>query len=359
MKFRKKTTHFEDIRLFRWKSTLFHYLALTVGLIVAPLVMSEYWIYIITMIGINSIVAIGLNLLTGCTGQVSLGHAAFQAIGAYSSAIITLSLALPFPLTMTASGLIASLIGLIVGIPALRLTGLYLAIATMGFAFIIEKIILLLDFITGGVNGIAVEPLSLGPIVLDGYIDLYYLILTTAAIMLFITFNILRAPMGRALLAIRDSEVAAETLGIHLSKYKVMAFGISAFYAGVSGSLFAHTLKFIGLDNFTLLESIGFIVMILVGGIASIQGAVLGAIFITLLPEVIRMWHDLLPGFQQTTAGIQSMIYGIIIIIFIMFEPNGLYGRWFKIKFFFEFFPLYKKDTFRKEKKFYRSVKVR
>jgi branched-chain amino acid transport system permease protein len=330
-----------------------------IGLLLAPIGLDEYWIFILTMIGINAIVAIGLNLLTGCAGQISLGHAAFLAIGAYSSAYITSKVALPFPLTMIACGLIAALIGLVVGIPALRLTGLYLAIATMGFAFIIEKVVLLLDSITGGVNGISVEPLSFGPLVLDGYVEIYYLATATTVFMIIIARNILRAPMGRALLALRDSEVAAETMGINLAKYKVSAFGVSAFYAGVAGSLFANTMKFIGLDNFTLLESIGFIVMILVGGLATIHGAVFGAAFITLLPELIRLGYDLVPAFQQVKAGMQTLIYGVIIIGFVLFEPEGLYGRWFKIKFFFEFFPLYKKATFRRERKFYRSEKVR
>ncbi len=330
-----------------------------VALLVAPFLLSEYWIYVITMMGINAIVAIGLNLLTGCAGQISLGHAALMATGAYSSAIITIELTLPFPLTLMASGLITSMIGLIVGIPALRLGGLYLAIATMGLAFIIEKVILLLDSITGGVNGIDVDALTLGPMNLDGYMELYFLTLVTTVIMILMAINILRTPMGRALVAIRDSEVAAETLGIHLSKYKIMAFGISAFYAGVAGSLFAHTMKFIGLDNFTLGESIGFIVMILVGGLGTIHGAVFGATFITLLPEVIRLGHVLIPGLQQTMAGVQSLIYWIIIVIFILFEPEGLYGRWFKVKFFFDLFPLYKRETFRRERRFHRSEKTR
>jgi branched-chain amino acid transport system permease protein len=254
---------------------------------------------------------------------------------------------------------IAAAVGLIVGIPALRLAGLYLAIATMGLAFIIEKVILLLDSITGGVNGIAVNPLSFGRFVLDGYQELYYLTLVTTVIMILIARNILRSPMGRALLALRDSEVAAETMGIHLARYKVSVFGVSAFFAGIAGSLFAHTMKFIGLDNFTLLESIGFIVMILVGGLGTIHGAIYGAIFVTLLPELIRLGHRLIPLFQETRAGVHALIYGTIIVIFILFEPEGLYGRWYKTKFFFDLFPLYKKETFRKERKFHRSEKTR
>jgi branched-chain amino acid transport system permease protein len=329
------------------------------GLMLAPEALDEYWIFILTMIGINAIVATGLNLLTGCAGQISLGHAALVAVGAYGSAFMTSNWSPPFPITMIASGVIAAAVGLIVGIPALRLAGLYLAIATMGLAFIIEKVILLLDSITGGVNGIAVNPLSFGRFVLDGYQELYYLTLVTTVIMILIARNILRSPMGRALLALRDSEVAAETMGIHLARYKVSVFGVSAFFAGIAGSLFAHTMKFIGLDNFTLLESIGFIVMILVGGLGTIHGAIYGAIFVTLLPELIRLGHRLIPLFQETRAGVHALIYGTIIVIFILFEPEGLYGRWYKTKFFFDLFPLYKKETFRKERKFHRSEKTR
>ncbi len=355
MKFRKKTSHLQDIRLFKWKSTLFLYGILIIVLAVAPLGLGEYWIFILTMIGINSIVAVGLNLLSGYAGQISLGHAALVAVGAYSSAIIVKHIALPFPLVIMAAGIIAAAIGLVVALPALRLSGLYLAIATMGLAFIIEKVILLLDHITGGVDGIEVADLTFGSFMIDQEFEIYYLTLVVSVMLIFIARSILRTPMGRAFIAIRDSEVAAETLGISLARYKVIAFLISAFYAGVAGSLFAHTMKFIGLDNFTLMESIGYIVMILVGGIGTVHGAVFGAIFITFLPEAIRLGSQGLLGIQQTAAGIQSLIYGLIIIVFIIFEPEGLFGRWFKIKYFFEYFPIYKKDTFRKEKKFHRS----
>jgi len=352
-----RKNYMQDIRLFKFKSTLAWYLLLIAVLLLAPLVVDTYSVSLMNLIGIYVIVALGLNLLTGYTGQISLGHAAFFAIGAYTSAILTGKFGVPFWMALPAAGVLAALVGVFVGLPALRLKGLYLAIATMGFAFIVEEIIVQWEGLTNGVNGINVVRPTLGPFNFTTDESYYYLVLFTVLLMIIILKNILRTSTGRAFIAIRDSEIAAESMGINLAIYKTAAFGISAFYAGIGGCLFAHFMLFIGPENFDFMVSISFLVMILLGGLGSVHGAVFGAIFIIALPEFISLSKDYLPSIIAEQAGLQAAVYGLILVLFIRFEPLGLYGRWLKIKFYFEHFPLYKKDTFRRVRKFYRTEK--
>ncbi len=345
----------QDIQLFRYRSTLVTYILLIASIIMAPLVMDIYWVSLMILIGIYIIVALGLNLLTGYTGQVSLGHAAFFAVGAYTSAVLTGKCGVSFWLALPASGILAAMAGVIIGLPALRLKGLYLTIATMGFGFIVEEIIVQWEGVTNGINGLGVLRPTLGSFEFTTDESYYYLVYSLVIVMIVILKNILQTPSGRAFIAIRDSEVAAESMGINLAKYKTVAFCISAFYAGIAGCLFAHFMFFIGPENFNFMVSISFLVMILVGGLSSVHGAVFGAIFITLLPELISLSKDFLPASIGEQAGLQSAVFGLILILFIRFEPMGLYGRWLKIKFYFEQFPFYKKDTFKRVRKFYRT----
>ena len=359
MKFLMRRSYFQDIQFFRFRSTFFWYLALIGILIVAPFLIGTYFTYIFALIAIYSIVSLGLNILSGFTGQISLGHAAFFAIGAYTSGYLTTQAAVSFWLALPAAGLAAAIVGLMVGIPSLRLSGLYLAIATMGLAFIIEEVILQWKDVTNGINGMALLRPNLGPIVFDTDQKYYYLALFFLILFILAAKNLLRTPTGRAFIAIRDSEVASQAVGIDLARYKVWAFVISAFYTGFAGSLFGHFMTFIGPDNFTLLDSIGFLTMIIVGGVASIHGSIYGAIFMTFLPEAIRLAKDYLPPVLQEKVGLQALAYGVILMLFVIFEPMGLYGRWLKIKFYFESFPVYKRETFRRERKFYRSERSR
>ncbi len=355
MRFIKRLSYMQDVQLFKYKSTIFWYLLLTIMILIAPLAMGVYWISLLILIGIFAIVALGLNLLTGYTGLISLGHAAFFAVGAYSSAILTSKFGVSFWLALPAAGVLSALLGIFIGLPALRLKGLYLAIATMGFGFIVEEFIIQWESVTNGVNGIQVLRPTIGSISFTSDMSYYYLVFFTVIIMIIILRNILRTPTGRAFIAIRDSEVAAESVGVNLAIYKTAAFSISAFYTGIAGSLFAHFMSFIGPENFNLMVSISFLVMILVGGVGSVHGAIFGAIFITLLPELISLGKDYLPTVIAGQAGLQAAVFGLILIFFIRFEPLGLYGRWLKIKFYFEHFPFYKKDTFRRIRKFYRT----
>ena len=334
-----KTDYMDDIKIFKETSKLVWFLVLIALLLSAPIFVGDYILYMLSLAAIYVIVALGLNLLSGYAGQISLGHAAFMAIGAYSSSYLTVRLGLPFWFALPASGVITAIAGILLGMAALRLSGFYLAIATMAFAFIVDEVILNWEDVTNGANGIKLPAPSIGPLVLNSEIQVYYLILAIGLIMLWGAKNITRSSLGRAFIAIRDSETAAEIIGVNLFKYKIIAFCISAFYAGIAGSLFAHFLKFISPSNFTLMDSIGFIIMILVGGVGTILGSVYGAIFITFLPEGIRFLKDIFPFFVVET-GLQGLVYGLILLLFIILEPTGLYGRWLIIKRYWENFPL-------------------
>jgi branched-chain amino acid transport system permease protein len=301
-----------------------------------------------------SVATVGLMLLTGYTGQVSMGHAAFFGIGAFTSAILS-SKGVPFVLALPSAGLLAGVVGIFIGLPALRLSGLYLAIATMGFGFIVEEILVRWESLTRGNMGMIVDPPSIGPLIFESETSYYYLTLVVLILTILAARNILRSPTGRAMIAIRDSEVAAQAMGISMAKYKTMAFAISAFFTGVAGSLYAHKLTFINPESFTILVSIEFLAMIIIGGLGSLHGAVFGAAFIIFLPQLIIMTRDYMPKYLADQTGLEPVLYGLMIILFILFEPMGIYGRWRKTRFYFEMFPLYKKDTFRREKKYLKA----
>jgi branched-chain amino acid transport system permease protein len=354
MRFVMKRSYYEDIRLFKYRSTLFWYLALVIGAILVPIVSDDYITSQFTFICMYAVAAIGLMLLTGYTGQISLGHAAFFAIGSYTSAIITAHGG-PFLLALPAAGVLAALVGIVIGLPALRLSGLYLAIATMGFGFIVEEIIARWESLTNGNMGFYVDPPAIGSFSFDTEVRFYYLSLAVLILCVFAARNILRSPTGRAMIAIRDSETAAQAMGVSLAKYKTMAFAISAFFTGLAGSLYAHKILFINPESYTILVSIELLAMIIIGGLGSIHGAVYGAAFVIMLPQFIGMTKDYLPSYMAHQTGLEPSLYGAMIVLFILFEPMGIYGRWLKTKFYFETFPLYKKDTFKREKKFYKA----
>lgn len=359
MKFKLKRTYEEDLKIFQYGSELARAGVGVLFLTVLPLFAGNYWIYNLTLAGIYSIAALGLNLLAGFTGLISLGHAAFFAVGAYTVGYMTSTLHISFWLALPAAGAAAAVVGFIVGLPALRLTGIYLAIATLCFAFIIEQVILEFPEITGGVNGLILQRPSLGSWQLNSDASYYFLVLLMVMLFVWLTKNITRTPFGRALVALRDSEVAARTTGVFPAKVKSQVFALSAFYTGIAGGLFAPLVNFVSLDNFTIMLSINLIAMIIVGGLGSIQGSIYGAVFISLLTEFIRMGKDILPAFISQQVGFQGAVYGLVIMLFILFEPSGIYGRYRKIKYFCEVFPLYRKDTFRRERKFQKAQRTR
>jgi len=378
-----KTDYDQDIRLFKHGGYAWSYGALLAVVLLAPLLVGAYLQSQIVFVFIYAIVGVGLLILTGFTGQVSLGHAAFLAIGAYTTAYLQ-RLGVPFVVYLPLSALIAGAVGALVGFPALRLSGIYLVIATIAFGFIVEEIAARWESVTNGNEGMRIKALDLFGFTLgrDGY-GFYVVCLALLVAVMLGALNLLRSPTGRAFLAIRDSETAARSMGVNLAVYKVMAFSISAAITGLAGCLYAHKLSFVSPEMFTLLLSLEFIIVIIIGGVGSLHGAVLGSIFVVMVDPFLTLLKDDLPGAigrlaaglgasPGGAAGIEDMlsriggapglkgaIYGIIIIVFILFEPAGLYGRWVKLKLYFQLFPLYKKATFRRQKTYVKSERNR
>jgi len=279
-----------------------------------PLVAPKYLVFLGTLVAVNAVVAIGLNLLSGYTNQLSFGHAGFLAIGAYVAALLTLRVpALPVPLTLLAAGLATALVGLALGIPCLRLEGLYLAMATLAFGFVVTEAITNLDWLTRGNDGLRVPLARLGPWTLATDAARYYLAVAVAAAMILAALNVAATRTGRAFLAIRTSEIAAQASGINAAAYKTIAFVLSAFYTGVAGGLFAFVVGFLSPDAFDVFLSVDFLVMIILGGLGSVLGSVAGAAIVTVL-------NDSLAGFQA----FRPLIFGAIMIIFMLFMPGGL-----------------------------------
>lgn len=358
MRFIFKTDYDQDIRLFKHPADLFWYGALMLALLLAPWLLDAYFLAQLTFIAIYAIAGVGLMLLAGYTGQISLGHAAFFAAGSYTEAIL-INQGLPFVITLPLAGLVAGALGLAIGIPALRLAGIYLAMATLAFAFIVEEVLARWESVTNGNLGILVDDITIAGIPFTDEWRLYYLCLAVAVLVVLAAINILRSPMGRAMIAIRDSEIAAQSMGVNLAKYKTIAFVISAGFTGLAGALYAHKLTYISPEAYTILLSIEFLVLVVVGGLGSLHGAVFGAIFIIALPQLIVMLKDILPAAIAAQPGLDTLFLGLVIILFMIFEPLGLYGRWVKIKTFFATFPLYRKATFKRQKTFLRTDRLK
>ena len=383
MRFLFKTDYEDDIKLFPHSGYVVSYGILLALLLIAPYVLSSYLMSQLVFVCIYATVGVALLILTGFTGQASLGHAAFLAIGAYTAAYLQ-KYNVPFPVYFLAAGALTGLIGAMVGFPALRLTGIYLVIATISFALIVEEILARWESVTNGNEGMRVKTLSLlGVTVPRDSPTFYFLCLAVLVLTIVGTLNLLRSPTGRAFVAIRDSETAARSMGVNVALYKVKSFAISAAITGFAGVLFAHKLSFISPEMFTLQLSIEFIIVILIGGTFSLHGAVLGAIFIVMIDPFLTYLKDDMPGIiagiaatfgagpatagniQSKVAafaslnGLKGAIYGIIIVLFVLFEPLGLYGRWLKIKLFFQLFPLYKRATFKRQKIYVKSERNR
>ncbi|MCK1481141.1 branched-chain amino acid ABC transporter permease [Bradyrhizobium sp. 197] len=383
MRFPFKTDYEDDIKLFPHSGYFVSYGLLLAVLLIAPYVLSSYLMSQLVFVCIYATVGVALLILTGFTGQASLGHAAFLAIGAYTAAYLQ-KYGVPFPVYFLAAGLLTGLIGALVGFPALRLQGIYLVIATISFAFIVEEILARWESVTNGNEGMRIKAVALfGVTVSRDSPTFYFLCLALLVLTIVGTLNLLRSPTGRAFVAIRDSETAARSMGVNVALYKVKSFAISAAITGFAGVLFAHKLSFISPEMFTLQLSIEFIIVILIGGTFSLHGAVLGAIFIVMIDPFLTYLKDDMPGIiagiaamfgagTQGAANIQSKvaafaslnglkgaIYGIIIVLFVLFEPLGLYGRWLKIKLFFQLFPLYKRATFKRQKIYVKSERNR
>jgi len=358
MRFIFKTRYEQDLQIFRHRVSAGWYAALLVLLLAAPFVIPDYYRSQFVFIFIYGVCGFGLMLLSGFTGQISMGHAAFLAVGAYTETILQAK-GIPFVVSAPVAIVLSSITGVIIGLPALRLTGIYLAIATLAFGFIVEEILARWESLTGGNSGLTVPGVKLVMNKLDGEIEFYYLCLACVIGAGFVVFNLLRSPTGRAFIAIRDSEVSAQSMGVNLSAYKTLSFALSAGLTGLAGTLYAHQIKFISPEQFTLAVSIEFLMMIVIGGMGSLHGAIFGSIFVISLPEFIGGIKDYLPQAVAEQTGLKSTIFGVIMILFVLFEPLGLYGRWIKIRTYFSMFPLYKKGIFQRQKAYQKSERMR
>jgi branched-chain amino acid transport system permease protein len=357
MRFIFKTEYAQDIRLFQHGGQIFWYGALGVLALAAPYLVSGYVLSQLHFVLIYAIVGFGLMLLVGYTGQISLGHAAFLATGAYTEALLQAA-GMPFVVSLVSAALFSAAVGLIVGLPALRLKGIYLAIATFAFNIIIEEIITRWESLTGGNHGKLLKVIEIFGYRLSSGESFYYLCLGLTVLSCLALVNLLRSPTGRAFVAIRDSEVSASCMGINLARYKTMSFAISAGLTGIGGALYAHKVGFISPEQFTLVQSIELVTIVIIGGVGSLHGAVLGAAFIIMLPQGIAIAKGWLPEWVSQ-AGLQSVVFGLILVGFIIFEPYGMYGRWLKIRSYFDVFPFYRRGTFRRQRNYLRSERLR
>jgi branched-chain amino acid transport system permease protein len=323
-----KQTYAADEAIFKTNVQRAWFGALVALLILFPFVSSDYWQLLACLIAVNVIAATGLMILTGFTGLVSLGHAAFMGVGAYTAAYLSNHFALPFWLTIPAGGFAAAAVGAIFGIPSLRVKGLYLALTTIAASFILQLIFFNWTAVTGGARGLTIEPASIfgNALVTPGAI--YWIAMPIAALTIWWARNLLRTRVGRAFVAIRDRDVSAELLGIDLLRYKLMSFALASFYAGMAGAVWVYLFRVITPESFRLIESIFFVAAIIVGGLGSVRGAIFGAVFMTLVPELLKIGaSDLAPYWPDAVkllSPVRTIVFGALIVGFLMFEPLGL-----------------------------------
>ncbi len=345
-----KRDYYEDVQFFSSGVTLFWFIILIAFLALFPFLFKNYYVYVANYMAINVIVAIGLNLLVGYTGQISLGHSGFFAIGAYGTLALMSKVGLPFVIALPAAALATALFGFLIGLPALRLEGPYLSIATLGFGLTITRVIGRIEFF-GGRQGLHAPELTIGPWHLNTDRDFYYLLITLTVILTVAARNIIKTKVGRAFIAIRDADIAAETMGVNLMYYKTLAFAVSAFYTGIAGGLYAFVLRFIEPELFGLFMSILFLAMVVVGGLGSIFGAIAGACLLSYMDLELRnilsipyvgLWLEALSKSYFSITGvsnIQFILYGLIMVLIMIFEPLGLYGFWIRTKIYWRTWP--------------------
>lgn len=333
--------HYRDVQLLHDRAAWVRLGALVVVLAVLPHVVPGYRVFTLNYMAVFAIVGLGMHLLVGDTGQVSLGHAGFVAIGAYTTALLMNALSAPFVLALPAAGVVAALFGFLLGLPALRLSGPYLAIATLGFGLAVTLTIGA-STVFGGHMGLVVPTPTLGPISLRGDLAKYYTIVASALVLALAARNLSVTRVGRAFRAIRDSEIAAATMGVDVAWYKTLAFAVSAAYAGVAGGLLALTTGFISPGVFTFTLSLMFLAMVVIGGLGSLAGAVLGSLVMGYLNlemdafEELPLLGGMLESFSarfMSTTGLPNVgwvVTGLLIVLTILVEPRGLHGVWLR-----------------------------
>jgi branched-chain amino acid transport system permease protein len=329
-------TYDQDLRILPSPAAKIGLAILGLFLMGLPFFAGKYHVFVACVCGVSVISALALNILTGFTGLISMGHAAFMAIGAYTAAILSAKAGFPMLAALPLAGLMAAAMGAVVGIPTLRLRGMYLVVTTLAFQFIVEHVIYHWASLTQSDKGIKLATPAIFGLKLDSYQSFYYVILVFAVATAIFTKNLAMSRTGRAFVAVRDRDIAAEIIGIHLAKYKILSFVVSSAVAGVAGALYAYLLGFIGPDHFRFGQSVLYIAMIIVGGMGTVMGSIVGAIFMVLLPEVISAVSGPLvsayPIFASRIGGVSVVVYGLIIIFFLLFEPDGLFGIWIRLK---------------------------
>jgi branched-chain amino acid transport system permease protein len=340
-----KTNYRQDAALWQTKVSKGWLTLLIAALIAFPFIFqdSRYLLYVANSVLIAVIAALGLNILTGFTGQISLGHGAFMGVGAYVSGFLMIKLGIPFLICIVAAGSVTAVVGMIFGIPSLRLKGLYLAIATLAAQVILEFVFVRWRDVTGGSQGLLAPPAAIGGFAFNSDFKFYFLALAFTILAVLAAKNIVRTKPGRAFMAIRDRYISAEIIGIPIFRYKLMSYGISSFYAGVAGSLWGHYIGIITPEHFGVMVSIQYLSMIIIGGLGSIVGSIMGAVFMTLLPEVLRLISGLFsnqyPVLINIFGAIREGIFGLVIILFLIFEPDGLAARWKTIQNYWKLWP--------------------
>ena len=361
-----KTSYDADIDMFRHRAQAGWYIALLVLALALPLLLDTFWIGEFTNMLIWAIAGMGLMILVGQSGQASLGHAAFLAVGCYANVLMQVDLGLPFIVTFPLAGLVAALAGFLIALPMTRLHGIYLAIGTLALAILTDDLIVIAEPLTRGVVGLFAPDISLFGLTINRYGNpalFYWLVLAVTLFVLVLYRNLLRAPLGRSFAAVRDSEVSARAMGVNVARTKAIAFGISAGITGLAGALMGHFAGIFNNETFNIIISIQLLLMIVIGGLGSIHGAFFGAAIVALLPQAIAISRDMVAGAlgmgSVAIPGLETAIFGLILIGFILFEPMGIYGRWVKIRTYFELFPFYRKDMFRRQRSYLKTERMR
>ncbi|MEE4251045.1 MAG: branched-chain amino acid ABC transporter permease [Alcanivoracaceae bacterium] len=365
MRIRFKSSYDDDINLFEDRWHLFQFGLLLAAAIVAPWLLGSYYLGELTSVLIWALAGLGLMLITGHTGQVSLGHAAFMAIGAFTNLALMLRGWNFFP-ALIASALASGIIGAIIARPILRMSGIYLAIATLALSIIIEDVAIIAAPITGGVSGLFAPTIELFGVQADRYGDpamFYYLCLTVLVLVTLAYLNLLRSPTGRSFLAVRDSEVSARALGVNVARTKTLAFSLSCAITGLAGAMYAHLVQAVNYESFLVLISITLLLQVVIGGLGSIHGAFFGAIVVVMLPQVIAITRDMLNNsFGISIAsypGMDTAVFALIILLMVIYEPRGIYGIWIKVRTWLQLFPLYRKGMFRRSRTYLKTERMR
>jgi branched-chain amino acid transport system permease protein len=342
-----------------------HVRNLLLAALVMPWVISAYYVGELTSVLIWSLAGLGLMLSAGHTGQVSLGHAAFMAIGAFSHLALMLR-GWPFVPALIASGVISGLAGALIARPLGRMSGIYLAIATLALSIIIEDVAIVATPVTGGIAGLFAPPIEFFGLMIDRYGTpraFYYLCLTVLIIVTIAYANLLRSPTGRSFLAVRDSEVSARALGVNVPRAKTVSFALSCAITGLAGALYAHQAQAVNYESFLVLISITLLLQVVVGGLGSMHGAFFGAFVVVLLPQMISMSRSFInsstPFNLGAYPGMDTAVFALIILLMIIYEPRGIYGIWIRLRTWLELFPLYRKGMFRRTRTYLKTERMR